>query len=98
MERRRGELGCLALNGVVQGDALEVTVDGVGYAKSPYATVLEGAGRRPAPTVPVWALRAPRSTELRCTVRTFTVWAVVPDVLGPHHARAELTYGAVWMR
>ena len=22
----------------------------------------------------------------------------VPDVLGPHHARAELTYGAVWMR
>ena len=21
-----------------------------------------------------------------------------PDVLGPHHARAELTYGAVWMR
>ena len=22
----------------------------------------------------------------------------VPDVLGLHHARAELTYGAVWMR
>jgi hypothetical protein len=22
----------------------------------------------------------------------------LPDVLGPHHARAELTYGAVWMR
>ena len=22
----------------------------------------------------------------------------MPDVLGPHHARAELTYGAVWMR
>ena len=22
----------------------------------------------------------------------------VPDVLGLHHARAELTYGTVWMR
>ena len=22
----------------------------------------------------------------------------MPDVLGPHHARAELAYGTVWMR
>ena len=22
----------------------------------------------------------------------------MPDVLGPHHARAELTYGTVWMQ